>query len=1100
VKRSPSKSAKGGREAHSLQDLLPARSSLLDKLVRLRDWARQFYPPNEMGPDGNQRGEKHCEDDDRNAARLVCEAGLADDLSPAELYLLAAALITHDVGREAGSEGHGEAGAQRLLAACDSIAVSRGEALVLAEITAAHDLTGPELAAAMSAIPLESNVAALGQAHVRPRRLALVAKLADILATCETRVDETADPARLVARRQRAVYAARRAITGWRLDDSKRTILLECAPNTLAEQWACDRLVSLAQGHELDPITAWLAGNGLPTRVEPSRPRPPSPPSVPEAAASPGLYWFAGEHEAIFKGRDGLIDEVVQGVTGDNALPLARLFGVSGAGKSSLVAAGVIPRLARLGWLCQHLRPDCDEAGVPGWRSLGGDFRFWPSASELVGDLRRPYQTAVAHLGVFVALDQLEDLAVRRLADDNWLQRELRVLTAEREWLAVALCYRDGYVTRFEAISRQVSDGHGLPLPQAHHVLLLSPEDARDALAAAPELSSLRFEPPELLEEILEDMQRETYEELEYPGVYPPYLQITIEALAEKACDGVATASEYRAFKEGRASPLGALIGGHLLRRLDLLSSGGLDHAQGRRVLEALVDAAGEGRTSRASAAAIAAESEVPETDLGRLLPAMADLRLVRAVGNERYEIAHDYLGALVARDLSGEQRAFKFARDSLRRKAEAYPHLRQLLAPEEQRILYSSRDRVHPTGPEEQLLLRTLAGSVRWEETRTGDPIWTHALGWFWLQGGQLTDWASGVLAAPAPDPLAHVRAGTVKLMSQLAMGNACAADDRGPPDAEAASGGVVGAPVGFFVSEVSDPHRLPPWGAEAQSLDPSSQEPRFPRQGDVPWGVAQRMGFPPSTRAMGPSAIRLAALSDPDPGRRRSAFEWLAQAGTEEDLPLVQHGVEDEDEQVRRAAVGALKHLVHLSAPKSLRLLRRCVSHWHWRVRRAALEGLGETGAHRWDSVAKAALDDGRPEVRNVAARVLLQGPRASRDLVRAKVTGWALHEDRSTRQAAFELLAVAGATIGIADERSLLGRGLRDQADGVALSALRASLAILGEEGMASLAREVIPDSLGLDFERLCLLDFIAYAPPELRGPWLEALMRRHGQQVD
>ena len=62
----------------------------------------------------------------------------------------------------------------------------------------------------------------------------------------------------------------------------------------------------------------------------------------------PGLRPFEASEWSIFFGRERMIDEVIERLARDR---LVVIHGASGSGKSSLVRAGVMPKLAR-----QHLR------------------------------------------------------------------------------------------------------------------------------------------------------------------------------------------------------------------------------------------------------------------------------------------------------------------------------------------------------------------------------------------------------------------------------------------------------------------------------------------------------------------------------------------------------------------------------------------------------------------------------------------------------------------------------------------------------------------------------------------------------------------------
>ncbi|WP_436739615.1 nSTAND1 domain-containing NTPase [Streptomyces sp. BBFR102] len=74
-----------------------------------------------------------------------------------------------------------------------------------------------------------------------------------------------------------------------------------------------------------------------------------------------GLKPFGENDEDLFFGRERDVARVVSALEGDH--PSVTVCGPSGSGKSSLVLAGVVPRLRRAGW--DVLVVDCSRAGVP---------------------------------------------------------------------------------------------------------------------------------------------------------------------------------------------------------------------------------------------------------------------------------------------------------------------------------------------------------------------------------------------------------------------------------------------------------------------------------------------------------------------------------------------------------------------------------------------------------------------------------------------------------------------------------------------------------------------------------------------------------------
>jgi hypothetical protein len=76
----------------------------------------------------------------------------------------------------------------------------------------------------------------------------------------------------------------------------------------------------------------------------------------------PGLAPFAEAHSRFFFGREAESEElqrlIAHGV-------LTSLFGRSGLGKTSLLQAGLFPRLRKDGYLPVYVRPDLNEGALP---------------------------------------------------------------------------------------------------------------------------------------------------------------------------------------------------------------------------------------------------------------------------------------------------------------------------------------------------------------------------------------------------------------------------------------------------------------------------------------------------------------------------------------------------------------------------------------------------------------------------------------------------------------------------------------------------------------------------------------------------------------
>jgi WD40 repeat protein len=160
------------------------------------------------------------------------------------------------------------------------------------------------------------------------------------------------------------------------------------------------------------------------------------------------LHWFERHHAQVFFGRGKPIRELYERVTDPNGEPLILLYGQSGAGKSSLLAAGLLPRLER-NWEVLYLRREA-ELGL--WGTLHArvlNRPGVPSRSLAPADTR---QATAWHSNTLIVLDQVEELytrphsthefeefcaALRSLSGVEGLSKGTKlILGFRKEWLA----------------------------------------------------------------------------------------------------------------------------------------------------------------------------------------------------------------------------------------------------------------------------------------------------------------------------------------------------------------------------------------------------------------------------------------------------------------------------------------------------------------------------------------------------------------------------------------------------------------------------------------------------------------------------------------
>ena len=142
------------------------------------------------------------------------------------------------------------------------------------------------------------------------------------------------------------------------------------------------------------------------------------------------LRWFDREHAEVFFGRGREIRELYELVTSQSAAPILLFYGQSGIGKSSLLAAGVLPRLEATHEV-QYVRRDTD-IGLAG--TLAGAVGL--GQTEESGALAEAWLAAEAKAGrpLTVILDQVEEAYTREGGPREELDAFLDL---------IATCFRD---------------------------------------------------------------------------------------------------------------------------------------------------------------------------------------------------------------------------------------------------------------------------------------------------------------------------------------------------------------------------------------------------------------------------------------------------------------------------------------------------------------------------------------------------------------------------------------------------------------------------------------------------------------------------------
>jgi formylglycine-generating enzyme required for sulfatase activity len=394
------------------------------------------------------------------------------------------------------------------------------------------------------------------------------------------------------------------------------------------------------------------------------------------------LDYFEAADRPIFFGRDEEVNHLVQRIM---AHRLTVLFGQSGVGKTSLIKAGVIPRLEEEGYTSLYLR----VLREPTASIQQAVLQLKPNAASPPSHLHSLSldlcsfleETLSSESRLVILLDQFEEFFVRLgKATRAAFAGELAACLQSDLDLRFVLSLRDDYLARLHSLSAPLPDDI---LLNRFGLENLNVEQARLAVTQPAQAFKLRYE-DELLETLLDDLEQGE-------GLEPPRLQIVCHRLYQNLVEsgqwvegsgrsGLLALKSYREL--GRTE---GILAGCLKDALaGLPDDAARERAWG--VLRSMV-AVGETRVTltaqEMTRPKIAHKLGLSEDDVDEVLAYLQDRRLIRWLEQEgAFEMAHDYLVGEVWEWVSEEEAVLKRASDLLRRELGDYQKLGLLMAP----------------------------------------------------------------------------------------------------------------------------------------------------------------------------------------------------------------------------------------------------------------------------------------------------------------------------------------------------------------------------------------------------------------------------------
>lgn len=301
-------------------------------------------------------------------------------------------------------------------------------------------------------------------------------------------------------------------------------VALAAAVDTLAG----DRLrTTVRRALVEDPAERFSSATEMAAALSPHDAIAEAPPRPPFRPAAP----FSEDDRADFFGRDREIEILLEHVLFRRAMIYVA---PSGTGKTSLLRAGLSPRLTQLGVRTVYVacRPNVPD---------GVAVAIEPGAGGIIDAITRHHESSQRRLVIVV--DQIEaalgvpahvETVVEALGMSRW--------PADAQ-VSVVLSVREEYLARLLDRTQRIDPG--IPVVRLGP---LSPEIARDALVETLATRGITIE-PSLLEALIDDLARAASKlaiELSWgtgPAIYAPHLQLAGAVLYEALPAGVAEIS-----------------------------------------------------------------------------------------------------------------------------------------------------------------------------------------------------------------------------------------------------------------------------------------------------------------------------------------------------------------------------------------------------------------------------------------------------------------------------------------------------------------------------------------------------------------------------
>ncbi len=598
--------------------------------------------------DFTDHGLGHAHGVQRKLSLLIPDE-LEASFTPFELFALLCATLLHDVGMAMTRVAHEDSASVRLdhynrsrrfvIDNRDALALTEHEARLIGEICRSHGMPNLDYLDVQS-FSIEE------RGEVRLRLLCALLRLADILDVTKARAPDIVARGRVLAKSSRLHWALQRAISDVKIRTAPSwDLIIVAVTDTPSVETSLFDLRNAIQ-QELDIIYPVLRTAGMyfkrvdlelsKTMADRDRVALKNPFRL--------LAPFGSREAALFAGRESESQQMLEHIVGQ---PLVVLIGESGVGKTSLVDAGVIPKLRdlRFGWirfsfqsdavgsLVKELRADLIK-GRPKESSISVAAKNTNDILELSQlwlESKKKKKRLNRLLLIGDHLEQMFTVYEDDRARARFVEQVSRVLGSS-EPVTFLFCIREDYLPDLFSLARDIPELY----ERSNTVRLhrLSRENGISAFQRASQLARRKLA-PKLIERIVGELCEEGDGML-----YPPYLQIVGHGLyTASSHDNSLDITETQYERLGQAEKM---INRYLEGLLDEFAVEDKPLV-GRILREMVTDYYTKKRVKL-----VDLQSHLPEChNLEKLLRSLVQKRIVRRSLGE-YELIHDFLAKRV--------------------------------------------------------------------------------------------------------------------------------------------------------------------------------------------------------------------------------------------------------------------------------------------------------------------------------------------------------------------------------------------------------------------------------------------------------------------